>query len=70
LKLKPKLKLQWSGILGGGVLIKILYLILVLSTVALLWAAGAVYVRIRRHLAARPHEHDRDREHERATRGD
>jgi len=50
------------------VLIKILYVVLVLSTVALLWAAGAVYVRIRRHLTTRPHEHDR--EHERSARGD
>jgi hypothetical protein len=35
------------------VLIKILYVVLVLSTVALLWAAAACYVRVRRHLAAK-----------------
>jgi hypothetical protein len=35
------------------VLIKILYVVLVLSTVALLWAAAAAYVRVRRHLAAK-----------------
>jgi hypothetical protein len=35
------------------VLIKILYAVLVLSTLALLWAAGACYVRVRRHLAAK-----------------
>jgi hypothetical protein len=35
------------------VLIKILYVVLVLCTVALLWAAAAVYVRVRRHLAAK-----------------
>lgn len=32
----------------------ILYVILVLCTLALLWAAGAAYVRVRRHLA-KPH---------------
>ena len=41
-----------SGILTT-VLIKILYVVLVLSTVALLWAAAACYVRVRRHLAAK-----------------
>ena len=48
---------------------KILYLVLVLSMVALLWAAGACYVRVRRHLAAR---HEAEAEHERrhAARGD
>jgi hypothetical protein len=35
------------------VLIKILYVVLVLSTVALLLAAAAAYVRVRRHLAAK-----------------
>jgi hypothetical protein len=35
------------------VLIKILYAVLVLSTLALLWAAGACYMRVRRHLAAK-----------------
>jgi len=35
------------------VLIKILYVVLVLSTVALLWVAAACYVRVRRHLAAK-----------------
>jgi len=34
------------------VLIKILYVILVLSTLALLGAAAAIFVRIRRHMAA------------------
>jgi len=33
------------------VLIKTLYLILVLSTLALLWAVGAIYLRVRRHLS-------------------
>ena len=37
----------------GTVLIKILYVVLVLSTVALLLAAAAAYVRVRRHLAAK-----------------
>jgi hypothetical protein len=32
------------------VLIKLLYVVLVLSFVALVWAAGACYVRVRRHL--------------------
>jgi hypothetical protein len=32
------------------VLIKLLYLVLVLSFVALVWAAGACYMRVRRHL--------------------
>ena len=41
-----------SGILTT-VLIKILYVVLVLSTVALLWAAGACYLRVRRHFAAK-----------------
>jgi len=44
------------------VLIKILYLVLLLSTIALLWAAGACYIRVRRHLAAR---HEGEAEHER-----
>ena len=44
--------LKSSGILTT-VLIKILYVVLVLSTVALLWAAAAAYVRVRRHLAAK-----------------
>jgi hypothetical protein len=35
------------------VYIKILYGVLVISTVALLWAAGACYVRVRRHFAAK-----------------
>ena len=43
------------------VTIKILYAVLVLSTLALLGAAGACYVRVRRHLAAR---HDAEAEHE------
>jgi hypothetical protein len=34
------------------VLIKILYLVLVLSTVALLGTAAALYFRLRRHMAA------------------
>ena len=34
-------------------LIKILYVALVISTVALLLAAAAAYVRVRRHLAAK-----------------
>jgi hypothetical protein len=41
--------------------IKILYVVLVLSMVALLWAAGACYVRVRRHFAAR---HEAEAEHE------
>jgi hypothetical protein len=35
------------------VLIKILYAVLVVSMLALLWAAGACYMRVRRHLATR-----------------
>ncbi|MBZ5568232.1 MAG: hypothetical protein LAN64_10330 [Acidobacteriia bacterium] len=34
-------------------LIKILYVVLVVSMLALLSAAGACYVRVRRHLAAK-----------------
>jgi hypothetical protein len=33
------------------VLIKILYVILVLSVLALLWAVGACFLRVRRHLS-------------------
>ncbi len=33
-----------------AVLIKVLYAILVLSFVALVWAAGAAYVRVKRHM--------------------
>ncbi|MBZ5629232.1 MAG: hypothetical protein LAO06_10260 [Acidobacteriia bacterium] len=33
--------------------IKILYVVLLVSMLALLWAAGACYVRVRRHLAAK-----------------
>ena len=36
-----------------SVLIKVLYAVLVVSMLALLWAAGASYMRVRRHLAAR-----------------
>ncbi len=32
-------------------LIKLLYVLLVLSTVALLWAVGAAYFRVRRHMS-------------------
>ena len=35
-----------------AVLIKILYVVLVLSTLSLLWAAGACYLRVRRHMTA------------------
>ena len=52
----------------GTVLIKILYVVLVLSTVALLWAAAAVYVRVRRHLAAK-HEAEEHKPRQ-AARGD
>ncbi|MGZ4822484.1 MAG: hypothetical protein ACXVZM_12840 [Terriglobales bacterium] len=48
-------------------LIKILYVGLVLSTVALLWAAGACYVRVRRHLAAK-HEAEAELEKPHAAR--
>jgi hypothetical protein len=41
------------SVILATVLIKILYVVLVLSTVALLWAAAAAYVRVRRHLAAK-----------------
>jgi hypothetical protein len=34
------------------VIIKALYVLLVLSTVALVWVAGAVYIKVRRHMAA------------------
>ena len=51
----------------AAVLIKILYLVLVLSTVALLWAAGACYLRVRRHFAAK-HEAE-EHEPRRAMRG-
>ena len=62
-----------SGILST-VLIKILYVVLVLSTVALLWAAAAAYVRVRRHLAAK-HEglaggSEEEHQPRRAMRGD
>jgi hypothetical protein len=50
------------------VLIKILYVVLVLSTLALLWAAAAAYVRVRRHLAAK-HETE-EHQPRRAARGD
>jgi hypothetical protein len=49
------------------VLIKILYVVLVLSTVALLWAAAACYVRVRRHLAAK---HEAEEHPRQAIRGD
>jgi len=39
------------GILSA-VLIKVLYTFLVLSTLALLWAAAACFLRVRRHMAA------------------
>ena len=32
-------------------LIKILYVLLVLSTLALVWAVGAAYLRVRRHMS-------------------
>lgn len=32
-------------------LIKFLYVLLVLSTLALLWAVGAAYFRVRRHMS-------------------
>jgi hypothetical protein len=35
------------------VLIKVLYVVLVVSMVALLWAAGACYLRVRRHFSAK-----------------
>ena len=44
-------------------LIKILYVVLVLCTGALLWAAAAAYVRVRRHMAAKPHEAERENEY-------
>jgi hypothetical protein len=50
------------------VLIKILYVVLVLSTVALLLAAAAFYVRVRRHLAAK-HEAEEHKPRQ-AVRGD
>ena len=31
--------------------VKILYVLLVLSTLALLWAVGAAYLRVRRHMS-------------------
>ncbi|MGZ4826226.1 MAG: hypothetical protein ACXVY9_02600 [Terriglobales bacterium] len=49
-------------------LIRILYAVLVISTLALLYAAGAVYVRVRRHLAKR-HEAE-EHEARQAVRGD
>jgi hypothetical protein len=49
------------------VLIKILYVVLVLSLVALLWAAGACYMRVRRHLTAK---HDVENVRPHAARGD
>jgi hypothetical protein len=55
-------------------LIKILYVVLVLSTVALLCAAAAAYVRVRRHLAAKHEGHagGSEEEHQASTaaRGD
>jgi organic hydroperoxide reductase OsmC/OhrA len=42
---------------------KVLYVVLVLSTVALLWAAAACYMRVKRHLAAK-HESVVEAEHE------
>jgi hypothetical protein len=42
-----------SSVILTTVLIKILYVVLVVSTVALLWVAAACYVRVRRHLAAK-----------------
>jgi hypothetical protein len=54
-------------------LIKILYVVLVLSTVALLWAAAAAYVRVRRHLAAKhegPAGGGEEHQPRRAARGD
>jgi len=50
------------------VLIKILYAVLVLSMLALLWAAGAVYMRVRRHLTKRHEAEEHDARH--AVRGD
>ena len=46
-----------AGLAGGfgilsAVLIKVLYTFLVLSTLALLWAAAACFLRVRRHMAA------------------
>jgi hypothetical protein len=41
------------------VLIKVLYGILVLSFLALVWAALASYIRVRRHMKrAKPDEHE------------
>jgi hypothetical protein len=56
--------LQSAIVNSSGILttVLILYLVLVLSTMALLWAAGACYVRVRRHLAARL---EAEAEHER-----
>ncbi|MGI9104128.1 MAG: hypothetical protein ACR2IF_16940 [Terriglobales bacterium] len=39
-------------------LIKVLYAVLVLSMLALIWAAGMCYLRVRRHWAAKHHEED------------
>jgi hypothetical protein len=50
------------------VLIKVLYVVLVLSTLALLWAAAACYMRVRRHLAAR-HEAEAEHDRTRAAQG-
>jgi hypothetical protein len=61
-----ELKTRNSAILNA-VLIKTLYVVLVLSMVALLWAATACYVRVRRHLAAR-HEAE-EHEARQASRG-
>ena len=49
-------------------LIKILYVILVLSTVALLGAGIAIYVRVRRHMAASK-AHESEAAHEVGTPG-
>jgi hypothetical protein len=57
-----------ASVILTTVLIKILYVVLVLSTVALLWAAAAVYVRVRRHLAAK-HEAEEHKPRQ-AARGD
>lgn len=56
------------SVILSTVLIKSLYVVLVLSMVALLWAAAACYMRVRRHLAAR-HEAE-EHEARQASRGD